>query len=228
MKVELLLGAERSSWNIPAHHGTEMDRTQKMTAVRDRILKRDDYVCQACLWKSGRWQEIHHINHNHQDFNESNLATLCPLCHQFFHLATAASTGGGVLIWLPELSQKELNNMCVAIFVALKKDKHAMSGAARSLYGALESRMGFVDENIATGASDPGVLAQAMLGMKREDYARRADFLGSLRLLPYASRFQAPIDYWASSQFKDYPLEQWEKMMETKIDYARIFREIGV
>ena len=115
--------------------------------------------------------------------------------------------------------------MCITLFVALKNDKQKIAGAARALYGALESRIGFVDENIANGASDPGVLAQALLGLPKEDYERRTAFLSSLRLLPYASRFPAPINYWSEHHFKDYPVEQWEKMMESKIDYDRILKE---
>ena len=92
MENKLSLYSSRATWLTPATHGSEMDEDPKMLAVRKTILERDNYKCNYCGFKSDKYQEIHHLNHNHMDFNESNLVTICPLCHQSFHLSTCSQT----------------------------------------------------------------------------------------------------------------------------------------
>lgn len=227
MHHDMVLGVSRASWMLPAIHGTKSDKSKKMKSLYETILKRDDCTCFYCGWKSEQFQEVHHVNDNHQDFSMDNLKTVCPLCHQFFHLTLASSTNGGTLIWLPEITQQQLNHMCISIFIALKNEKVPIQGAARSLFGTFEARRGFIEENIAGGSSDPSVLAQALLGMKPEDYAQRAEFLSSFRLLPYASRFQPAISYWEKRYYKDHPVADWEKL-EMAVDVFAIAKEIGL
>lgn len=222
----LLLGADRASWAASVDHGSELDRSSKMKAVRDEILRRDDHTCQHCGWRSERWQEIHHKDSNHRNFDKSNLEVICPMCHQVFHLSTAAATGGGSIVWLPEVPQAVLHHLCIALFVALRNDNSRWAGSARGLFGAFEARKSFVEQNLANGGSDPGVLAQTLLKMSPEDYARRHEFLAPLRLLPYASRFQAQIDYWASAQFREMPLESWTGTLPEGYNVVDIIRAI--
>lgn len=210
----LLLSATRASWAVSAQHGTEWEKNKTLTKdLRQKIFERDNHTCQACGWRSERFQEIHHKNDNHSDYREENLQTLCPLCHQVFHLPIAASTNGGTIIWLPEISQEKLNLLCVGILVAMKDRAGKWGGVARTLFSTLEARKAFVDENL--GRSDPGAVAQVLINLKPEDYARRADFVGALRLLPYASRFETQIDYWVASCFKEKAAEdQWAGLIE--------------
>lgn len=209
----LLLSASRSSWAVSAQHGTEWEKHKVLTSVlRDRIFARDDHTCQACGWRSERFQEIHHRDGDHSNHQEDNLETLCPLCHQTFHLPIASATNGGAIIWLPEVSQEKLNLLCIGLFVAMRTPQGKHGGTARQLFSTLESRKSFVDENL--GRSDPGTVAQVLLNMKPEDYKRREDFVGPLRLLPYSARFETQIDYWVSTVFKKLPEDQWGTLIE--------------
>lgn len=206
----LLLGAARASWLAPINHGSELDNTKKLVQVRDKILKRDNCTCQYCGWRSERFQEIHHKNHNHKDYREQNLATICPLCHQVFHLSSAAITEGGEIIWLPELSQEQLNQLCIAIFIAEKSgNKKKWEGPAKRLFNALNSRADFVNNNLADKASDPGVFAETLLKLTKEQYENRYSFVKNLRLLPFSSRFISQIEYWSTADYKDLPLDNW-------------------
>lgn len=206
----LLLGVARASWAAPINHGSELDNTKKLVEVRDKIFKRDNHTCQYCGWKSERFQEIHHKNHNHKDYREKNLITACPLCHQVFHLSSASITEGGEIIWLPELTQEELNQLCIAIFIAERSgNKKKWEGPAKRLFNALNSRSDFVNNNLADKASDPGVFAQTLLKMTEEQYNERHKFVKNLRLLPFPGRFTTQIDYWSTADYKNLPLDAW-------------------
>lgn len=209
----LLLSATRSSWAVSAQHGTEWEKHKVLTpALRDKIFSRDKHTCQACGWRSERFQEIHHKDGNHSNHQEENLETLCPLCHQSFHLLIADSTSGGTIIWLPEMSQEKLNLLCIGLFVAMRNSQSKFASTARTVFGTLDARKSFVDENL--GQSSPGTLAQVLLNMKPDDYQKREKFVGALRLLPYPARFETQVDYWASTAFKKLPQEEWSDLIE--------------
>lgn len=212
----LILSATRASWQIPAHHGTEQDAAPAMKDVRGKVLSRDNYTCKFCEFKAQKWQEIHHLNDDHTDMTMSNLTTVCPFCHQCFHLGLAGSTAGGMLIWLPEMTQVELNHLCRSLFVAMRDDKSKIYAAASGLYMSLESRGVFMEQHFAAGASDPGILGQAFLKMKGETYEKRAGFLKNIRLLPQRSRFEPQVKYWAEVVFRDLPPESWDKLIVDK------------
>ena len=182
-------------------------------ALRDQVFDRDDHTCQACGWKSRRWQELHHVDGDHRNRAVSNLQTLCPLCHQVFHLPQASATGGGSIVWLPEIDQATLNQMCRTLFVAMHAPRGPWTGIARTLYGALEGRKATLEEALARSASDPGMLAQVLIKLKPEDYARRAETVGSLRLLPHASRFASEIKHWAAHDFPEPTQDAWERLL---------------
>ena len=210
---DLILSATRASWQIPAHHGTEQDAASSMKEVRQKVLARDNFTCVFCDFKSQKWQEIHHLNDDHTDFSLDNLATACPFCHQCFHLGLAGSTAGGLLIWLPEMTQIELNHLSRSLFVAMRDDKSKIYAAASGLYMSMESRGVFMDQHFAAGASDPGVLGQAFLKMKPENYSKRSEYLKNIRLLPQRARFEPQVKYWAETIFRDLQPETWERLI---------------
>lgn len=209
--TRLLLSATPASWAVRAEHGTIWDENPKMKAVRAKILSRDGNTCQGCGWVADDHQEIHHRNDDHRDFSESNLETLCPLCHQVFHLPLAASTSGGTLLWLPEITQADLNLMCIPWFVAMKNHVHPYRNVALQLHSSLENRGVLLGEKF--GTSDPGVLAQILIKLSPAEYANRETLVGNLRLLPRPNRFPAAIDYWESACFRNPPADRWAELM---------------
>src|SRR3990167_2176370 len=54
--------------------------------IRERILKRDDYVCRICKTDgSGSSLNVHHIDWDRSNNESINLVTLCKTCHQSVH-----------------------------------------------------------------------------------------------------------------------------------------------
>lgn len=230
---DLILSATRKSWKMSSTHGTEFDKSYKdskgnpgkLKDVWDKVWERDKHKCYYCGFESKRHQEIHHLNDDHSDNSPDNLVTICPLCHQSFHLDTASTTNGGKIIWLPEFSQQELNYISRAIFIAIeesevreKNDEEEIGfiKIARMLENSLAERSLVVEQQIQNGASDPAIFANALINMTEAQYEKRFGFLKPFKLLNLRSRFPIQTKYWKNSVFKDIPVETWEKLIIKK------------
>lgn len=109
------------SWGeIDLYHGyTEYSKlSEKLREHYRKVLKRDDYTCQYCGFRSPMFQEVHHINHNHKDYSPNNLITACPLCHRNFHIHAVHRANFGEMIYFPDMTQAQLNHICMALAVA--------------------------------------------------------------------------------------------------------------
>lgn len=219
--INLLLSATRSSWSVSTLHGTEFEKSRRLPDdLKKKVFERDDYTCRGCQFRSKRFQEITNLNDDHSDFSFDNLATLCPLCHQVFHLPAAATTLGGEIIFLSSISQAELNRLCIVLFaIQSANPKPRYTGIARSLYGGLQSNKNFVVERL--GSSDPGALAQILINMSPGDYLRREEFIKHLRLLPNLNRFKKQAEYWATNVFKNFEENEMEKILK-KLDLDKL------
>lgn len=215
--LPIILSAKRSDWRMKDGHASEADL--EFSEVRPSILERDDFTCRFCNFRSVptkkgvSWQEVHHLNDNHADNRPDNLATACGFCHQCFHLGLTGLHDGGTLIWLPEMRQHELNNMARAIFCAIAA-KSEYAGSAKSIYGVLESRAAHVEEVFGEGASNPGFLGQALIELSDDDYAKRAEVLSSVRLLPKPKRFMNALQHWQLMVTTMIPPDTWDRIAE--------------
>jgi len=233
----LLLSASRKSWKMSSTHGTRHSREyeKKYKSIWDSIWKRDNYTCYFCNFHSKDFQEIHHLNDDHEDNSKDNLVTICPLCHQCFHLDTVSLTNGGKIIWLPEFSQQELNYISRAIFVAIEhaeqaeeknEDAIGFTKIARMLENNLLERAIVVDQSFQAGASEPVVFANALINMSEATYQQRDKFLRPFRLLSLRSRFPVQTRYWKNKEFKNSPVENWEQLVINRLTNEQINEQI--
>lgn len=221
---ELILSASKKSWKMSSTHGTEFDKDyqKKHKAVWYSTWQRDNYKCYYCGFHSPKHQEIHHLNDDHDDNSMDNLVTVCPLCHQNFHLDTVSNTNGGKIIWLPEFSQQELNYLCRAIFIAIEeaemaeaeeRDVVGFAKIAKMLETSLSERSLIVEQHFQNGSSDPSVFANALINMTEEQYERRGQTLQSFKLLHLKTRFPVQTKYWKNNLFSNMPVETWSKLI---------------
>lgn len=89
-----------------------------ITDVRHAAIRRDDYTCQACglhssITELDMWcgLEVHHMDDNHDNNEDSNLVTVCPLCHGILHLDLMLQEGRmpGRFLWTDAIPQIQLN-----------------------------------------------------------------------------------------------------------------------
>lgn len=87
------------------------------------VLERDNWTCCKCGIHLPEFMEIQHIDDNHANNREANLAAICRYCHDGEHPVWAASRQRYDLILCPELSQASLNRLAWAVTLMLARDR---------------------------------------------------------------------------------------------------------
>ena len=188
--------------------------------LKARIFERDDYTCQYCGFMSRKYQEINFLNGDKGDLSEKNLVTSCIFCHQCFHLETVNAMKSGVLVWLPEIEQADLNHIARAIYVA-RISQGPVADAARKSLDALMARREEAKARIST--DNPYILAMVLSDyLGPSHYALRDKKLKGIRLFPLGCRqikeadlefnqFPQILAYWRSKDgpFGGKPPQQW-------------------
>jgi len=199
--------------------------------LKQKIFERDNHTCRYCGFTAKKYQEIYHLNHDTGDHSDKNLITACIFCHQCFQLGKVSDMRSGVLLWLPEIEQKELHHIARSIYVA-RISQGPVAEAARKSLDIIMSRREEVKNRIST--DDPYILStvlQDYLGPK--SYNARMSKLKGVRLFPLDRRiikeadlefnqFPQILAYWRS---KDGPFggkapPQWISMYQELLTKA--------
>ncbi len=75
------------------------------------FFKKHDHRCYFCDFRDLRFLEVHHLDGNHNNNNESNLVPACTLCHRAHHLAWVLTDRSGLLGICHELDQIRINHL---------------------------------------------------------------------------------------------------------------------
>ena len=171
----------------------------------EKVFARDNNTCQFCGFTSTLFREAVNLDQNYNNNTLGNMVTACPFCAQCFFVESAGKQdyGGGVLIYLPDMSQTDLNGLCHALFCAMSSGSE-YSLDAQSVYRDLSLRSQMVDAQFGHGMSDPMAFAHMWLetGVEKQ-HAGGASVLDNLRLLPSRSKFKTQIDAWSSSAIEE-------------------------
>lgn len=165
------------------------------------ILERDQYACQFCGFQAMQHQEVINLDQNYYNNTMSNLATACCFCAQCFFLEMVgkADNSGGVLIYLPETPQGELNGFCHVLFCAIANGTDYREDA-QTIYRNLKLRAQLVENHLGEGLSNPTILGQMLLDAPyKKSPELQENILAPLRLLPSQSNFSKQIEDWAQS-----------------------------
>lgn len=204
--LPLTLNIKRDQWRVDDPNFGTAD--QGFEQMRRRALERDDFSCRFCTFRSPKWQEVHHFNDDHHDNRLENLVTTCQYCHMCQHIGLWGSKREAVLIWLPEMSQVELNHLVRSIQVArfwagqrqadaasavataqtraVAESARVIGDAAAGVFGALKARMDRAAEIFKT--SDPQDLANVLMRAPDEIFQRKDSWTQGMRLLPLGTR----------------------------------------
>lgn len=214
-------GVKLKTWRL--EDAERLEAEEGFTRVRRDVLIRDEYTCRYCsfvtipqkgagmstLLASG-YLEVHHLDDDHQNNLPENLLSVCPFCHQVFHLGLAGRLGRARIIYLPVLSQAHLNLLVNCAAVAVVRGGEFKDDAL-ALMQLLEALEGVAASVFCRGVEKPEILASALAGLHRSDprlYAQRMRALGPLRVLPTPAAFQEAVSYWSKETwFMD---SEWE------------------
>lgn len=197
--AELQLTATPGSWRLYSARKAD----QRFKAFEAKVLQRDKYTCQFCGFQARYFQDIVNLDKNYNNNKLPNLVTACCFCAQCFFIESVGvgGYGGGNLIYLPELTQAELNSLCHVLFCAITNDTGYKS-TAQNIYRSFKYRTQAVEEKFGEGTSDPAIFGQLMIdSVVRDDLAR--ELFHNIRLLPSRAKFRKQIERWAASALEE-------------------------
>lgn len=224
--IPIILGIARSQGDASSPGRSKSPKA--LTAEeKQKILERDNNICQCCGFQSRKYQDVHFKNSNPADTDSKNLATVCIFCHQCFNIEKVSQMRSGVLVWLPEIRQADLHHIARAIYVARISQGPVADAARRGLDIIMKRRE---EARNRIGVDDPMILATVMQDyITPAHYKKRAEKLEGIRLFPLDRRIIQEADL----QFNQFPqiLAYWRSKDgpfggKTPKDWLRAYKQI--
>jgi intracellular multiplication protein IcmJ len=176
----------------------------RFKAFEEKVFQRDHYTCQFCGFQARVLQEVINLDGNYTHNKLTNLVTSCCFCAQCFFIESVGvgGYGGGTLVYLPELSQAELNSLCHVLFCAITNDTGYKS-TAQSIYRSLKFRSQPVEEKFGEGTSDPSIFGRLLIDSGNTDSEISDHVFQDIRLLPSRAKFRKQIERWAAGALEE-------------------------
>ncbi|WP_235603273.1 hypothetical protein [Piscirickettsia litoralis] len=171
--------------------------TEKIVTLLIKYIKKfvDKYndKCQFCLLPCYGHAELVNVDNNYSNNKSSNLVIACKLCADCLLMDQyeVNYSGKDILIYLPEISQVDLNIMVSSIAKSIytSDDKNEVL-KAKSIYSSFSSRSSILCKALAVEVPHPSLFSL----MKCHSY-KENEFLGSIRLLSNPVKIQHMVCY---------------------------------
>ncbi len=202
---ELQLAVNLNGWRLLVRRKED----KAFLPVANRIYNRDVYTCQYCGFQAKEFQEIVNLDGNYTNNKLSNMITACCFCTQclFLQSVGADEASGGQLIYMPEMSQADLNSFCHVLFCAMGNST-GYQDTAQSVYRSLKFRSQVIENKFGSGSSNPTVMGQIIVEYNDRHPDQKTDILKNFRLLPSHAKFRVQLDVWAESAVKELEAER--------------------
>ncbi len=203
--LPIVLTAKRGNW--PRFKSRQNNKN--FVSLERQILSRDQHTCRYCGFSSEKYQQVVNINNNYGPGQSiiNNMATACVFCAQCLFLDGIGhdNNWGGTLIYLPEISQSDLNHFCRVLFASMLRDA-PYKGKLQAAYLSLKDRENIVNETFGPKSSDPFTFGQTLIDSNISSEQLQHPLMMQLRLLPDRKCFTEEILYWKTAVFDQIPL----------------------
>lgn len=202
---ELRLAVNLTGWRIFVRRKED----KAFLPVAKRVLERDSYVCQYCSFQAKEYQEVVNLDGNYTNNKLSNMVTACCFCTQCLFLQAVGldEMGGGQLIFLPEMSQADLNSFCHVLFCAMGNNT-GYQESVQAIYRSLKFRSQLIENKFGSGTSNPSVIGQIIVEYQEREPAKKINILQHMRLLPSHAKFKVQLEAWADAAMKELEAER--------------------
>lgn len=195
-----------------------MDRGEVFydNSLKQKIHKRDKNTCMFCGWREKNPTMLNVTSLSSEYLNCDNpkkLVTSCVICNLTQRLGYAFIENAGCLVYLPELTQAQLNELARATFFAnATNNKH--------VYEALEPLMTYIEEEREALVSQyfdivpfkNSNFSSSLRELDKDLYMRRNQFLGPIRFWPYTNYLKKIVGKEWDFALKAVPLNKWNAL----------------
>lgn len=199
MATELTLKVGGAAWR----HYSERLLDSSFEKFSQSVFQRDQHSCVFCSFSAAVGMCVINLDHNYNNNKMSNLATACPFCQQclFLEAIDKLQSGGGTLVYLPEVSQAQLNAMCHVFYASIiNGSTHAK--VADHYIQSLKLRATLVEKHFGKGMSVPSFMGQLLVDTPVSGMDdKQTKLLENVRLLPALDKFEKEIMMWAQNAF---------------------------
>ena len=204
---ELRLTANLAGWRI----FVKRKEDKAFQAIKNRVFERDIYTCQYCAFQAKEFQEVVNLDGNYLNNKLSNMITACCFCAQCLFLQAVGldEMGGGQLIYLPEMSQADVNSFCHVLFCAMGNNT-GYQDSAQTIYRSLKFRSQIIENKFGPGTSQPNIFGQILLEDQQISPETKKGVLEDIRLLPSNTKFKIQLDTWAAAALEELKQETAE------------------
>lgn len=201
---ELQLAVNLIGWRL----FTRRKEDKAFLPVKQKVHERDQYVCYYCGFQAKEFQDVVNLDGNYANNVMSNFATSCCFCTQCLFLQSVGldEMSGGQLIYLPEMSQADLNSFCHVLFCAMGNNT-GYQESGQAIYRSFRFRSQPIEAKFGSGTSNPATFGQMIVEYMARNRIKQPDVLKDIRLLPSNTKFRVQLDAWAASALKELEAE---------------------
>lgn len=210
---ELQLAVNLSGWRLFVRRKED----KAFLPVAKRVFERDAYTCQFCGFQAKEYQEVVNADGNYTNNKLSNMITSCCFCMQCLFLQAVGldEMGGGQLIYLPEMSQADLNSFCHVLFCAMGNST-GYQDSAQMIYRSLKFRSQIIESKFGPGTSNPATIGQLIIEYRNRYPDKKIDILKDMRLLPSHTKFKVQLEAWAAAALEELSAEEAAREEESE------------
>ena len=186
MKLELI--SIGNNWEA----FSQRQSNPKFNKLKKKILDRDRFQCQYCGFMSGS-QNVVNADYNYKNNRSSNMVTACDLCSHchFFDRYSVDYVGGDKIIYLPELTQAELNRLTRVLMCYSQYKTGDTCYNAKKTLAQIQDRAQLLDKESGVAMSNPALYSH-YISIK----SINPQLKNKLRWLPALEGYQDKIEGW--------------------------------
>lgn len=199
-EYEIKLMASPGAWRLYSARKAD----PRFASYQTKVFQRDRYTCKFCGFQAKLYQDIVNLDGDYNNNKLANMATACCFCAQCFFIESVGvgGYGGGTLIYLPELTQAELNSLSHVLFCAITNDT-GYKNSAQTIYRSFKFRSQVVEDKFGEGTSDPSIFGHLLIDSGPISDENLKKIFDNIRLLPSRAKFRKQIESWAASALEE-------------------------
>jgi intracellular multiplication protein IcmJ len=183
-----------------------------------KVHTKNQYACGFCGFKAKKHQEVIDRNGIYDESNNGcDFVTVCPLCMVSNRLSKYGNKEIGMLVYVPELTQAEINNIYHLYWASLCFDdleeskKEAFDDEEQSFkiniakfVGQIENRNLAAIDMYGEGINDLVMISDILFSMPEKNYASRGKIFKNLRFIPNLNFFKEQREYYQASIYHNF------------------------